>query len=181
MYYELNNFMKQVKEIVSEFLVNGEIADVPWGNIGKRNLSLQQIKLLRLFTDLVINTRIIQPETKMYISNKYITYRGVADHFKIIGKETLCESSIQSIAYRDKCKLESKLGKDILRDIIEYSRTADLDAYEERLLENLAYYGNGSMLDKLKIKLPEEEMVTDIDDDTYYELLGSLCAMKIHT
>ena len=163
-----SNFTKQLKELVGDFVsADGEILDYPIGRIGCKKLDDRRIKLLKIFIDLLINTRFTRDVTKLYISQKYITFEGVAEQLQAQGQE-ICVSSVQSRVFYDKRRIEIHIGGNILVDILEY-KNVDLDRYEQKLLDLMVQHSNGYMFQTIALHLPTPTFTTDLSEEEFEE------------
>ncbi|HOJ12525.1 MAG TPA: hypothetical protein PK733_18325 [Clostridiales bacterium] len=165
-----DNFTKQLKNLIAEFVTpSGEILEYPTGRYyGRKQLDSRRLKLLRIFTEILPRTRFMRQETKTYISDKYITLKGVAEHMQSIGIE-INANTVQSNIWMDMERVDAKLSKRILLDIVEYN--TGFDEYEQRLLKTLAHYSNGHLFRNLTLKLPEPIMKIDATEEEFCDFV----------
>jgi len=176
--YEMNTFTKQIKELVRDFIdENGVILEEPRGVTGKQNYDTRRIKFLRSFLDLLLHTRITRKAFRFYVT-KCLTMRETAKELQKQGHD-ICDSTVQSMIWRDQETILRVLGKDVIKDILVYTNN-DISVYEERLIAALAKYSDnaGLMESKLALKLPLPVMVGEISeeefDDFYFTILPHL-------
>lgn len=169
------SFLVYLREIIGDMVdVNGNMRVTPIGATGKKNLSNNKIKLLSDIISLLRNTSIINKETRMYISNKYITIRGV--------NETLNEditntqdrinnnTTLSKIQY-DKNRLSKIFGESMFVDIL--SKDMDISIYERIIAEQYVKYAGKSDIKKnLLINIPSDCMSSEIEEDAFEEFIG---------
>lgn len=164
-----SNLTRQLKELISNFLgANSEILPEPTGHYAKKNLDARRIKMLRLLVDLLLNTRFLRKETKLYISDRYITMAGVTDIMEKEGKETNV-NTVQSTIYFDVVRINAKLTKTFLADIVEFNR--NLDDIEQRIINTLIHFSKGHLFNNLAIKLPEHTVKTEASWDEFQDFI----------
>ncbi|HAN10556.1 MAG TPA: hypothetical protein DCP90_08115 [Clostridiales bacterium] len=147
----------------------------------KQNISSRRLRLLRLFLDVVLNGKFTREAFKLYVSDRWITIRGVCEKLQKQGKGW-GKSAIQTIIWRDKERLEQVFGEKILVDILEYTDT-NLDNYEKRLVEAMVKYSNNSGLlcGSIVLKFPEPEMATELTDEDFTDFLQTIKPyLKLH-
>ena len=124
--------------------------------------------MLRLLVDLLLNTRFLRKETKLYISDRYITMAGVTDIMEKEGKETNV-NTVQSTIYFDVVRINAKLTKTFLADIVEFNR--NLDDIEQRIINTLIHFSKGHLFNNLAIKLPEHTVKTEASWDEFQDFI----------
>ncbi|HAN10627.1 MAG TPA: hypothetical protein DCP90_08470 [Clostridiales bacterium] len=172
--YNTNNFMKQLKELIDSFYINGEIVEEIRGKLRNLKLLPRQAYLYRLLVDLLVNTEFIRVEAKYYIQKFYASYAETANHFRKLGKGVCNSDSIQSICYRAKCKILNSLGEDVIVAIGNPHKVNELHIYEKKILECLAIYGGGRILEGIKVKLPSVELSTTMSDEDFEGLMNKV-------
>lgn len=170
-----NNFFKQLKEVVTCFYRNGELLDKPVGSIAnKLDNDKELIDFFKQFVNLLVNTRMLCNETKIYITDMYITYKGVCDKlYEITGKEPNF-STVQTKTYADKVKILRYFGDSFLVDLIYYKDKNSLGYLTEQLEKAYAKYGNSNLLRLgLALKIPDsEEMKDSLPDEQFKEFIS---------
>ncbi len=166
-----NNILKQLKELISEFVDNqGVIRETPLGRSIKIELSKDRLDFLRQFIDLLINTDYLTEETKVYIKNKYITAEGVYDELKEKYKD-INLNTVKSKIYYDKVnKIVAKFSEKMLADVIEY-KNSDITSYKRVLSEIRNKKCGSKLLDNIALKLPKPEASMRITEGEFEEFI----------
>lgn len=170
-----------IKNIIPDLMDNNKnFRTVPIGVIGKRNVSEYRLGLVRTAIELLLNTSIITTESKMYLTDKYITKRGVNeklnedrdDEHKIPYKTT--ESKI----FYDKGKIDKLLGPRFFTDIIMYTNnSAAVSVYETNLLEAMQKYGlheSGSIREGIALELDKRLFCKQLDEVKFQEFIRDI-------
>ena len=63
----LNELKKLIPCIIDN---NGNFRTIPIGIVKRQELSEERIRIIQTFVRLLVNTNFLQPETKIYISNR---------------------------------------------------------------------------------------------------------------
>lgn len=154
----------------------GNIRVTPIGITAKRKLSNNKIKFLADLIRLVRDTKIITDETRIYIFNRYISSRKVADllnesidnvedHYKV-------STTIAKIQY-DKNKLSKIFGERMFLDIL--SIRDDITVYERALAEQYAKYHRKVDISKsLVIGIPKDCMATELSDEEFDKFISEI-------
>lgn len=148
-------FFKGHKDLMAEFVGNNnKILNKPLGKLIRRDIGSERVDFLRQYIDLLLNSRMLTKETKIYLLDRYITYDGVAEK---LGEETgtqINSSTTKAKIWQDKNKIIRAFGERMLVDILEYDNI-DFEDYKERLLDAQHKYGNSKLLRNVCLALPE--------------------------
>ncbi len=161
-----SNLMSKLKSLVCDFRDdNGIILDKPAGRYIKTKIEEDRRPFLRQFVDLLMNTRFITKETKVYISKKYYTVEAVYEELKRENPDIKL-NTVKAKIYYDKNKIEAAFGEDMCANVLEY-RDVDMASYKKKLADVMKKYANINVLDNLIIELPQAEMSDTVDDAEY--------------
>jgi len=135
-------------------------------DIGENNL-----KCCLMLYELIIDTKFISLETKIYLSNRSMNYRNVSEELKFEYDITSSESNVASKIFYDK----SKILKNLTETMIDELCASKLDVSEKysdllvKAIKNNKYVSlvNGIALD---IKL-SDKVSFDIDDKEFEKFL----------
>jgi len=141
---------------------NGNFRTKPIGEIGKRNLSDSRIALLQSIYKLIDIDGFLSKETRLYISDPYITMSGINKimneesqenpHWN--GKEININTTYAKIGYDRSNKLDKQLGTTIITDIVYKSQNNDVIAeYARRVAALYSKVNKGGDNDKLRNNL----------------------------
>ncbi len=162
---------RQLKDLISDFVVDGDIMEKQLGKTVKKNLSRYRIQFIVQFIDLLLNTDFISEETKVYISDRYLTLDGARK--KIGGNTNL--NTLKAKVWYDKNKIVREFGDRFLVDIIDYNNI-DIASYVDKLGKLRRKYYSDIMLKGLALEiklddLPAEE-VEELNDEEFEELIN---------
>ena len=166
-----------LKNIMGDMVdANGNIRVTPIGQIGNLKLSNNKIKLLSDIIKLIRDTSIVTKETKHYISNKYISIKGVDDLMNSEEREekrTIKPTTTQSKIQYDKIKLERIFGINMFSDIL--SRDCDITSYERAVAEQyVKYSGKDSIRKNLILDIPKECMRSEVSEESFDEFIRNI-------
>lgn len=173
-----NKTLLKLKEIVNDYVINDEILDIPVGRTAKRKLPDEINDFLKRFIGLLIYTDFISEASKLYIKNYYITLKGITAELNESSNTKVNETAIHARIWRDKKKIVSKFGEDMLTELIDYKDTSNLDTYNLILNEIQLTYGSSSLLDNsVVLNLPKterytgDEIVTDTEFKEFIQII----------
>lgn len=159
---------------------NGNFRTLPIGTIGKRNISTYRLNLLRTFLDLILHTDMLNEETKIYITDKHISIKGVNEQINAentTGKEIPYNTTAAKIAY-DRQKIERLIGESFIRDLVLYTNNAAvISVYEGKLLQAMEKYGahdSKGIREAIALDLDKRLICKEIDDDKFYEFIRNI-------
>ena len=167
-------YFKQLKELVYDFTdSNGNVLNTPKGRIAKKELDDSIIKCLRRLVILLLHNDMLREETRIYISDLYITYNGVADKLKEKYGKEVNANTVQTKLWNDKGKITRYLGESMLVDLIEYQDIDKVEEYEERLDKAYEKFGNYKVLDNIALELPEitDKLVDKIEQERFNQFI----------
>lgn len=174
------SILSGIKEVISEMTDTNNDAiivrqePIPNGLLAQKKLSEERIKFLYLFVSLLLKTSFINQRTKLYLQDKNGSYKTVAEKLKYKGIDVK-PSTLQSIVWLDKNKIEKYFTDKVLLDVIEYTNT-DITEYMKTVQELNIKYGQASLLEKnVIIELPKSTIKkSEFDDDSFNECMQSL-------
>lgn len=166
--------LKQLKGLVHDFYVEDKVLMEPVGRLSKKELPEDTIKFLSQFVDLLMNTRITCTETKLYISDLYITHRGIANEMELKGLGRPNTNTIQTKIWNDKAKIIKLFGEGMLLELIEYRNTSNLSHYNSQLSKAKEKYSNSRLLSNIALKLPDTTNIktTSVDSSEFDEFIS---------
>lgn len=175
------SILSGIKEVISEMTdsSNGTISvrqePIPNGLLAQKGLSEERVKFLNKFINLLLKTSFINQRTKTYLLEKNGSYKTVADKLKLQQGIDVKASTLQSIVWMDKNKIERYFTPNVLLDVIEYTNT-DISEYVKTVQELNDKYGQASLLEKnVIIELPKSTIKkSEFDDDSFNECMQSL-------
>lgn len=170
-----------IKNIIPDLMDNnGNFRTYPIGVIGKRNVSDYRLGLVKAAIQLILNTNIVTTETKMYISDRYITKRGVNEKLNESREEDNkipYKTTESKIAY-DKAKIDKLLGPRFFTDILMYSNNnSAVTVYETNLLQAMEKYGESSrsgIREAIALDLDKRLFCKKLDDTKFYEFIKDI-------
>lgn len=164
------SILKQLKPVVCDFLdKDGNILYEPSGRYIRINIKPDRIEFLRQFIDLLLNTKYISKETKMYISNRYMTISNVYEELKVSNKD-INLNTVKAKIFYDKNKIAALFGDDMLAKVIEYKDT-DMGEYWEKIYKALEKYGSTGVFDGIALKMPPSNLEKEITDEEFNEFI----------
>lgn len=161
----LNELKKLIPCVIDN---NGNFRTIPIGIVKRQELSEERIRIIQTFVRLLVNTNFLQPETKIYISNEYITIDGVYDKIKngdyTVDREATF-NSVRNRIYRDQMKISNTFGNDIVTDL--YSSSKKIDKYINIMAEQFAKLADSTLKDSLRLDIPKDCINSSITDDEF--------------
>lgn len=169
-----NKSLSQLKEVIDLMIdKNGNFRAVPRGYIGKQELSGDRLRLMEMILRLFLETDFLNPETRLYLSNRYITIAGVRESMinnGLYDNGELTESAVRNRIYRDQAKIESVFGDSFISDIL-MSNVKPIARYTEALGKEFAKSGDNELKKGVRLNLAEDIISTSIDDDEFDEFV----------
>ena len=169
-----SGLLKAYKEAVHCLYENGKVLDTPRGRYMNKNLDSDTIDVLRELVRLVIDNKMVTLETRLYISDIYITYKGVADKIQSLTGELPNVNTVQSKIWSDKNKLVRYFGENVFLDLIEYNDKEKLPEYREKIMYAYQKYGNDKVLNNLGINIPKCAMVSEVNQDDFNDFISAI-------
>lgn len=119
---EKGRMLSDLKEIVYDLMDNNGNSRVePIGLVGSRKLPDSRLDLLRSFITLLLDTKILSDETRLYVFDRHISIEGVNDNLNNLEKnknKTIPLLTTKSKINYDRSKLERLFGRSMLGDIV---------------------------------------------------------------
>lgn len=172
------DILGQLRSVVSDFVVDNQVLEVPLGRRIKKELSEERVNILRSLIKLVMFSDYTTIETKTYLSENYITYRGVAKELELRDGKPRNVHTVQSKIAYDKGKLCSAVGLGIITDVVDYS-TRDISSYLERIEQAIYNSDRDRVLKRVKLSFSGDmPKVDDLDNDKFIE---GLELMKLYS
>lgn len=168
-------YFKQLKELINCYVdKDGRVLTEPTGRIKEKGLDSSILSTLRRFVILLLDNKMVCEETRIYITDLYITYKGVADKMEKLYGTKPNINTIQTKLWNDKGKIVRYFGESMLVDLIEYQDIDKVEMYEDKL--NIAYakFGNDKILKNIALDIPESsgEIVDDIEQERFEQLIS---------
>lgn len=169
-------FLSFMKEIYYDMVdKNGNIRVIPIGLVGKRNLPNENLKLLEQLIRLIMDTNIVTQETKIYISDVYITMAGVNRVINEMRKEKrlkkVKKTNTSSKIQYDQNKLEKIFGNDFFYNVL--SSNKNIEKYKKIIAHQFMRYSNSDKIrENLLINIPRDYMVTELSEEEFEEFLS---------
>lgn len=167
-----NKTMIKLKEIVRDYVRDGEVMDLPIGKTAKRRLPDEINDFCKRFIGLLLYTDFISEAGKLYIKEYYITLKGITYELNEGNNIQVNESAIHARIWRDKQKIIKYFGDTMLTELLDYKDISNLDTYNIVLDKLQSEYGNSNLLSScVALRLPYIERYTgeDIITDTEFK------------
>lgn len=148
-------YLGALKELVACYTDNGVILDEPTGRLGSLKLNPDVKSFLKQVVVLLMTSRMLCDESKMYLSNRYITYSGVAKELKETKNIDANPHTVQTKIWYDKGKIIRFFGERMLIDLIDYGNTDKLSEYQKMLEEAQNKYANSGLLSSIDLNMPD--------------------------
>jgi len=162
---------KQLKGLVEDFTDdNGNILDKPKYKNIKTWIQGDRIEFLRQLVDLLLNSKWLKEETKIYIKDRYITKEGVYEKLKYAGKDVNL-NTIRSNIHNDMKRIASAFGERFLVNVTEYMNF-DITSYKQILADLRAKKSNVKILNNIALKLPPGDSTTSISQEEFDEFMS---------
>lgn len=173
------SILKGIKRVVPDMIdKNGNFRTIPIGMVQKRNLSEYRLGFLRTFLDLVLHTKWLSNETRIYLSDPYISIKGVNEQLNAASDKHIPYNTTSSKIGYDRYKIESKLGANFLVDLLMYTNNKSIiQNYEARMLsimESIGMHDSKSIRDKIALNLDKRLFCRELDDDKFYEFIKDI-------
>lgn len=168
-------FLKQMKELVYSYYRDGEIRDTPTGMLEGKIEDRDINEFLKRYVSLLVSTRFLSDEGRIYVMDPYITYRGVTQKLTNTGLKEANSNTVQSKVFWDKNKILRYFGDSFYRDLVIYGKKDTLPYLNAQLNKAMEVYSYGRALQKgIAVKLPDTEDIqsVEISDDRFDEFIG---------
>lgn len=169
-------FLRQMKELVFSYYRDGEIKDRPTGTLGEKIKDSEINEFLRGYVGLLVSTRFLSDEGRIYIMDPYITYRGVTQKLTNTGVKEANSNTVQSKVFWDKNKMLRYFGDSFYKDLVLYGKKDNLPYLNAQLNKALEVYSYGKVLQKgIAVKLPDTDDIQcspEISDERFDEFIG---------
>ena len=164
-----DGFLEYLRGIISDLVdSNGNFRVMPIGMTGRRNLSIDRIKLLQNIIVLVTKTSIVTKETKMYLLDRYISIRGVNERLRDNGKDIKFSNTQSKIQY-DRNKLQKIFGSHVFVDILTGNK---IETYEKTVAEQfIKYSDDGKLRDNIALNIPCDCISTELSDNKFKQFI----------
>ena len=172
-----------IKEVINEMTDRGNgdkgitirQAPITNGTLARKQLPQERIEFLRLFVHLLIKTDFLNERTRVYLIDRYGSYKTAADRIERESGVKVNPSTLQSTVWLDKNKIERYFSSKVLLDVIEYTNT-DVAEYSRIARSLIDKYGQSNLLAKnVIIELPEcEPMESKFTDGEFNEFMQML-------
>ena len=153
----MENILKLTKLVYSCFYdKNGFIQKEPFGKIARMKLSQECIDFLYRYIEFMMNSKILNEASVIYVKSPYDTTKGVFEMHNREHPDDIInvKTAISNLDYNRR-KVNKIFDQDMLTQIIFYSHKADIEKYQKQLDNAMSRYSRGSVFDgKLMIKLP---------------------------
>lgn len=165
-----SGFFKEHKDLISDFVAeNGTILNKPLGKVVRKELDKDRVDFLRHYIDLLLNSPMLTAETRLYMTNRYITYDGVSESLSVPGKPKVNPSTTKAKIWQDKNKIIMAFGDRLVVDMLEYD-VIDMDSYRDKLRAAQERYGMSKLLRNICLTLPETpQEVKSLSDKDFQE------------
>ena len=151
---------------------DGTMYERPIGSIARRNLNKSQDDLLKRYIDLIMNSKIVNITTKIYIRSTESSVASVIKNYNetVPEHEQINIKTAQSLIDYDRKKL-LKCFDDMLSKVIGYSN-CDFSEYNDKL--NLAiakYKKRDKLLDNIMLTLPWVPLQDSLSEEELHDFI----------
>ncbi|MBU3072841.1 hypothetical protein [Clostridium estertheticum] len=160
-----------LKDLIFAFVdEEGHILNKPKPYSIKANkLNKKRMDFIKQFIDLLLNTKFISNESKIYLLNKNYTMRNVHEEIQKLGSK-IAYRTVTAKIYYDATKVASYFTNNI-SDILFYDKV-NMDIYEEALSEALNKYSNKKILHQnIGLKLPKTKLNRSLSDQEFEDFM----------
>lgn len=168
-----NGLNKHLKEIIREFVIDEKILSKPKGNIIKHEIGSDRLEFLVKLIDLVLNTKFTCYETKIYLSNYYISISEVCNQLRREGY-VVNNNTVKAKIFYDKKKIAQEFGNDIIVDIVERTQV-DMKEISDKLNKLRIKYSYPKLLDNILLDIDVEKYLKNeyhqVNDEEFKDLL----------
>lgn len=173
------NILKATKMVYNCFYdEKGLIKSGVTGELARMNLPEENMNFLQRFIEFMMNSKILNEDTRIYLTSVRDTVKGAFEHHNKIDPENPVniKTGISNVDYARR-KIIKYFDDDMLTQVIYYSRSADLEKYQKQLEEAMGKFSRGSIFeDKVIIRLPKAvstEQPTEEDINNFKMLIGT--------
>lgn len=171
----MNNLLNLTREVCFSFVdAEGNLYDMPVGNIKRRNLDTKHIDFLKKYIHFVMNSKVVSDTTKVYIRSAGSSVAGVFKTYNMgmPEPEQVNIKTAQAKIDYDRKKLLKYFPEDMLAKVIYYG-TADMKDYEKRLNLAISQYGSkNKLLDNLLLKIPKAAIQDTLSDEEFNDFIS---------
>lgn len=155
----------------------GEKRPQPVGRVASRNLNPNNLAVLGMITDVLMQTNLINDDTKEYLRRPYITMDGVNELIntrrEMYGEKPLSQITTRTHIANDIKKVDALFGKDIIKDLM-YSTNCDVETYRRAVSKHLIYKKSKEIHDATVLIIPDDIIETECDEEDFQIFLETL-------
>jgi len=129
-------------------------------------LSDRKKEILKAVYDLVMKSNYLKPETRAFLEGK-----GSYRHCNNVAGASKNENTSRSRIYYDLSKLKKLLGEQLGTAVLQ-ATDDELKRVEERVHKVMEKHREKSLLDGFSIKLPEPEIVEELTESEFKDLVA---------
>ena len=164
----MSQLLKQIHNLYLDFYdKEGNIMDEPVGTITRLSLPESHIKFLKRFLEFIMNSKILNESTKIYITSP-LASSSINSTFAYWNKnnpnqQVNIKTATSNVDYCRR-KIIKLFEDDMISMLTYYPQKADIDHYEEQLKAAMLQYSNKSTI--------SGSLMIDLGKFTSYEPVG---------
>lgn len=172
-----NEIFSHLKSAIKEFY-DFETKDVRATNSRGKTLSEDRRIILKDLIDLALNTSATNLETKVYLSNYYLSSGEVYKFLEEKTQKTYNKKTTMNKIDYCKKKFAEELGRDAIVKIVDYT-TNDISEYVQKIQEMRLKYGEFNCFDNYILDLSDiPPSLEQVSEERIVDTLASLESFK---
>lgn len=172
-----NEIFSHLKSAIKEFY-DFETKDVRATNSRGKTLSEDRRIILKDLIDLALNTSATNLETKVYLSNYYLSSGEVYKFLEEKTQKTYNKKTTMNKIDYCKKKFAEELGRDAIVKIVDYT-TNDISEYVKKIQEMRLKYGEFNCFDNYILDLSDiPPSLEQVSEERIVDTLASLESFK---
>ena len=166
----MSKLIKQTKAVYAAFTdADGNMTKRPHGVLQRKNLPDDHLEFLRRYLEFMMNSKLLNEATKIYIRSPYMTAKGAFNAYNEENpdKARPVATLVSGMDYCRKRVITTVFPDDMLYYVMELPQKADMKHYWDLLHDAMEKYKQDSVLtDAVTVKLPRRiNSIAPTDDE----------------
>ena len=178
----MSKLIKQTKAVYAAFTdADGNMTKRPHGVLQRKNLPDDHVEFLRRYLEFMMNSKLLNEATKIYIRSPYMTAKGAFNAYNEENpdKARPIATLVSGMDYCRKKVITTVFPDDMLGYVMELPQKADMKHYWDLLHDAMEKYKQDSVLaDAVTVKLPRRINIIAPTDDEICDFLVAIAPYR---